>query len=249
MLIGNWSGHLLNPPKGQQGNGFTASFSQDGKTVYLIDDDATLTSVMDSDVVTTSPDSTLVDVLKLMVDEQVSHLPVVDDDNLLIGICTRTDVLRARGQEFALERLDKGWLAPVLQRSGSTGPRFVIVGNRTLGNTELDRVISERAGEVGSTRFHVVVPMQHSDDLVDVRARLEEQLERIEVLGGRATGEVTDGDALVAIESAVKVEGTEGVILCTLPAGKSRWLRADLATRAESQLSVPVTHLVSDIPG
>lgn len=222
--------------------------SKGGLLAVNVEDDATLTSVMDSDVVTTKADATLVDVLKLMVDEQVSHLPVVDDDNVLIGICTRTDVLRARGQEFALERLDKGWLAPVLQRSGAQGRRFVIVGNLTLGNVELDGLITERVGEPGSTRFHVVVPMQHNDDLIDVRTRLEDQLERIEKLGGTATGEVTDGDALVAIESAVKVEGTEGVILCTLPAGKSRWLRADLAARAESQLTLPVTHLVVEAP-
>lgn len=210
-----------------------------------VDEDADLTSIMSKDVVTTTPEATLVDVLKLMVDEGVSHLPVVNDDKLLMGICTRSDVLRARGQEFALERLDAGWLAPVLQRPGAGGRRYVVVGNQTLGSEELTAALRATIAEPGKARFHVVVPMHTHDHLGDVRTRLELQLELIEELGGRATGEVTDGDALVALESSTKVDGTEGVILSTFPAGKSRWLRADLATRAEKQLTVPVRHVVS----
>jgi len=38
MLIGNWSGRLLNAPSGQENNGFTATFSKDGKAIYRIDD-------------------------------------------------------------------------------------------------------------------------------------------------------------------------------------------------------------------
>ncbi|MGH1357328.1 MAG: hypothetical protein ACRBC3_01055 [Burkholderiaceae bacterium] len=37
MIIGNWSGRVLNPVQGQPTNNFTATFSQDGKTVYNVD--------------------------------------------------------------------------------------------------------------------------------------------------------------------------------------------------------------------
>lgn len=214
--------------------------------VVELEDAATLASVMSRDVVTTSAEATLVDALKLMVDENISHLPVTNEDDLLIGICTRSDILRARGQEFALERLDTGWLAPVLQGPGSGDRRYLVVGNRTLGSAELSEAIAERVQEGGPVRFHVIVPMHQNDGLSIARHRLEEQLDLIEKLGGRATGEVTDGDALIAISAAVKVEGTKGVILSTFPAGKSRWLRADLAQRAERELALPLTHVVTD---
>ncbi len=211
-----------------------------------VDDEARVESVMAHDVVTTSPESNLVDALKLMVDEDVSHLPVTDETNTLMGICTRSDILRARGQEFALERMDTGWLAPVLQRPGAGGRRYVVVGNQTLGSKKLSDEIAKLVAMPGPSRFHVVLPMHTNDELATVRHRLETQLELIENLGARASGEVTDGDAMVAIESAIKVDGTEGVILSTFPHGMSRWLRADLAGRAEKQLSVPVTHVVAD---
>ena len=213
-----------------------------------LDEDEDLTSVMTSDVVTTTPDARLVDALKLMVDEDVSHLPVINEENILMGICTRTDILRARGQEFALERLETGWLAPVLQRPGADGRRYVVVGNKTLGSAELSAAIAERIAEPGDARFHVIVPMHQNDSLSDVRGRLELQLELIDGLGARASGDVTDGDALVAIESAIKADETVGVILSTLPVGQSRWLRSDLAVRAKRQLTLPLIHVISE-PG
>lgn len=38
MIIGQWSGRLLNPVQGQPNNGFTAAFNADGSTVYDVTD-------------------------------------------------------------------------------------------------------------------------------------------------------------------------------------------------------------------
>jgi len=46
-------------------------------------------------VVTVSPQDSAAEALHRMLDEDVEHLPVVDDGRL-VGICTRTDVLKAR---------------------------------------------------------------------------------------------------------------------------------------------------------
>jgi signal-transduction protein with cAMP-binding, CBS, and nucleotidyltransferase domain len=43
-----------------------------------------------------------------MVDEDVERVVVMDDDRL-VGICTRTDVLRARSRQFEHERTEPGW--------------------------------------------------------------------------------------------------------------------------------------------
>jgi CBS domain-containing protein len=61
------------------------------------------------EVVTVAPGATAAEALTTMLDEQVDHLPVVDGDRL-VGICTRTDVLRARGHQRRAEVPQPGWL-------------------------------------------------------------------------------------------------------------------------------------------
>ncbi|MFB3738164.1 MAG: chloride channel protein [Candidatus Velamenicoccus archaeovorus] len=65
--------------------------------------------VASTDVVTAAPDEPLVEVLQRMLQEGVEHLPVTDGDGRLLGICTRTDILRARERQFEHERLQRGW--------------------------------------------------------------------------------------------------------------------------------------------
>lgn len=67
----------------------------------------TLEEVSSSDVVTVRPDDTVLDALKLILDEEVGHLPVVDDEKL-VGLVTRTDVLRARTRQLQLEHRQPG---------------------------------------------------------------------------------------------------------------------------------------------
>jgi chloride channel protein, CIC family len=75
-----------------------------------------LLDVASRDVVTVTPDDLLLTALQQMITEEVDHLPVVDASGALVGICTRTDILRARGGAFADERTQPGWLSPMLHR-------------------------------------------------------------------------------------------------------------------------------------
>ena len=68
-----------------------------------------LRAVATNDVVTVSPNDTVLVALEKILTEQVSHLPVVSDGKL-VGMCTRTDVLSARRGQFALEQRQHGWL-------------------------------------------------------------------------------------------------------------------------------------------
>jgi predicted transcriptional regulator len=43
-----------------------------------------------------------------MVDEHVEHVPVVAPDQQLVGICTRTDLLKVRRRQLELERRQDG---------------------------------------------------------------------------------------------------------------------------------------------
>lgn len=74
------------------------------------DDARPLTSVASTDVVAVAPEQPCLTALQRMLDEDVEHLPVVADGEL-VGICTRTDLLRTRGRQLAEEQRQRGWLA------------------------------------------------------------------------------------------------------------------------------------------
>jgi CBS domain-containing protein len=79
----------------------------------LLDTDADgntpVMKIASADVVTVSPDDTLLTVLEQIVDEHVEHVPVVDRSDQLVGICTRTDILRARDGHRAADAVQPGW--------------------------------------------------------------------------------------------------------------------------------------------
>jgi len=54
--------------------------------------ESSVSDYMTGDIVTTSPQTTVSEAADLMVDDDISHLPVVDDDDRLTGIVTTTDV-------------------------------------------------------------------------------------------------------------------------------------------------------------
>jgi acetoin utilization protein AcuB len=51
--------------------------------------------VMTQDVITTTPDAFVEDVARLMVENKIGGLPIVDEDNQVVGVITETDVFRA----------------------------------------------------------------------------------------------------------------------------------------------------------
>jgi H+/Cl- antiporter ClcA len=62
----------------------------------------------DRDVITVTRDALASVALQRMLDEHVDHLPVVDR-GVLVGMCTRADLLRVHEDRFALERHQPGW--------------------------------------------------------------------------------------------------------------------------------------------
>jgi CBS domain-containing membrane protein len=61
------------------------------------------------DVVTVRPDDAVLTALQRILEEGIEHVPVTGPDGRLAGICTRTDVLRARRRQFDLEQPQPGW--------------------------------------------------------------------------------------------------------------------------------------------
>ena len=140
---------------------------------------------------------------------------------------------------------------------------YLIVANRTLGGPALAQAVRTRLGR-GPCRFHVVVPATRHPDLLqrvvdaytgepdedevararaEARRRLDDELARLRDLGAEADGEVGSDDPVEAVRDAAGRVACDEVILSTLPAGASQWLRLDLPHRLDRAVAAPVVHV------
>ena len=135
--------------------------------------------------------------------------------------------------------------------------RYLVVANQTLGGDHLLDEVRRRMAE-GPASFHIVVPATSPADHAvwtegEAQALAEKRLElalaRFRDLGADADGEVGDADPIEAVRDCQWVQQYDEVILSTLPAGVSRWLKQDLPHRMERACGVPVTHVVGRSEG
>jgi H+/Cl- antiporter ClcA/CBS domain-containing protein len=68
------------------------------------------------DVVSVTTDDLAITALQCMIEESIEHVPVLDDDRRLVGICTRTDLLRVRAEQLQLDEHQPGWNPRSAQR-------------------------------------------------------------------------------------------------------------------------------------
>jgi hypothetical protein len=72
-------------------------------------------------------------------------------------------------------------------------------------------------------------------------SRLRRMIDMIEAAGGHAEGEVGGPDPVAAVEAVLRRHRFAEVIISTLPAGLSRWLKMDLPSRVSRMTDTPVT--------
>lgn len=131
--------------------------------------------------------------------------------------------------------------------------RYLVVANLTLGGEHLSEQLEKCVAE-GPCSFHVLVPAsvdphvwthdQASDHALAAQ-RLDEARERFGALHAEVTGEVGDHRPVDAVLDVLRREQFDEIILSTLPAGLSRWLRMDLVNRVCRAVDIPVTHVVA----
>jgi hypothetical protein len=132
---------------------------------------------------------------------------------------------------------------------------ILILASETIGGGELLDAVRKRAAE-GDARFYVVVPQtrpRHGAVIYDEAVRDSAQV-RVDLMlafmrdeGIEGTGEVGDADPFNAATDAIGAHGIDEVIISTLPATVSGWLRRDLIERLENETGLPVTHVVVDV--
>lgn len=85
-----------------------------------LDRNAPVSTIATADPVTVTPAALALDALHAILQEGVEHLPVVAGGRL-VGICTRTDLLRTRLEQIEHERPQPGWHLPSLFRRSRSG--------------------------------------------------------------------------------------------------------------------------------
>jgi hypothetical protein len=115
------------------------------------------------------------------------------------------------------------------------------VAYRTAATPLLLAAVRERARR-SPCAFTLVVPRPYWDpETEEAMATLELAVPLLEEAAGRhVEGMVGDTDPFVAVRDAVERLGFDEIIVSTLPARVSHWLRRDLPSRVE-QLGLPVT--------
>jgi hypothetical protein len=134
--------------------------------------------------------------------------------------------------------------------------RILVLANETIGGKNLLDKIVERSGP--DVSFHVVVPQtrpRHGNVIYDEAVRDSAQV-RVDLAlafmrgeGISGTGDVGDGDPYNAAVDAVAEHGIDEIIVSTLPAATSGWLKRDLPERLREGTGLPVEHVVVDIAG
>jgi CBS domain-containing protein len=79
---------------------------------------STARDVMTRAVVSVGPETPLIDVYRLFVSEQIHGAPVVDDEELLIGVISSSDLLRASDEERDTAISSSDYLRDLVEFSG-----------------------------------------------------------------------------------------------------------------------------------
>jgi hypothetical protein len=117
----------------------------------------------------------------------------------------------------------------------------LVVAHRTAATPLLLNAVRARAARSPCT-FTLLVPRPYwNPDTEEAEVTLELAIPLLEeAVGAHVRGVIGDTDPFVAVREAVTSLGIDEIIISTLPARVSRWLRRDLPHRVE-ELGLPVT--------
>lgn len=138
--------------------------------------------VMTSNVVTVTPETSVRDVAKLMVERRISGVPVVGADGKLVGIVSESDLLHRT--EIATERRSKWWLR--MFEGPDQAARDYIKSHGLTVNDIMSRKL---------------VTVSKEAELSEVADQFEKmRVKRLPVVeGGRLVGLITRGDLVRAL--------------------------------------------------
>jgi hypothetical protein len=121
----------------------------------------------------------------------------------------------------------------------------LVVANRTASGDELLDQLKAKAGGDPRHVFIVGVPQEGGEGTAAsrARARLVQLVDRLRAAGLLAAGMIGDPDPYTSTMNGVQFFHVNDIIISTLPATRSGWLRADLIQRVASATGKTVTHV------
>jgi hypothetical protein len=133
---------------------------------------------------------------------------------------------------------------------------ILVVANETLNGRRLRELLAQKAKVNESLAIRLVIPqsrprrgtviyLQSVRDTAQVR--LDLALAVLHELGFEATGEVGDSDPFQATMDAIGERKPDEIVISTLPATASGWLRRDLVERVAEASGIAVQHVISDL--
>ena len=141
--------------------------------------------VMVRDVVTVKPDADVAEAIKLLIDHDISALPVVDDDGSVVGVVSKADLVHRT--EIKTEKHRPWWLK-VLTPGSALAEEFA-------------KAHGLHVSEVMSTR---VISASEDTSLAEIATLLEKhRIKRVPILrGGKLVGIVSRSNLIQALASS-----------------------------------------------
>jgi hypothetical protein len=125
----------------------------------------------------------------------------------------------------------------------------LVVANQTATGEELLDNLKAKAARDPDHLFIVVVPQTSGDGraAAEARERLQRLLDILHASDIVSAGTIGDPDPFTATLNALQFFRVDDVVISTLPAERSGWLRADLVERVRRYAACPVEHVVVNI--
>ena len=152
-----------------------------------------------------------------------------------------------------IERIAEATRVPVehvvvdLDHEGLPFGVTLAVANRTAASPALLEALKARTAELERHVFIFVVHQEggHGVAARQARARLTQMIDRARAADLICAGMIADPDPFNAVMNALQFFRVDDIVISTLPATRSGWMRADLIERVRRAANKPVEHVES----
>jgi hypothetical protein len=122
---------------------------------------------------------------------------------------------------------------------------LVVAAKTASGDTLLDSLKAKAGSDPRGSLFIVIVPQEGGEGhhAANARARMAQVVDRLISEGLIAAGMIGDPDPYTATMNALQFFRVDDIVISTLPATRSGWLRADLIERVRKVTNKPVEHV------
>jgi hypothetical protein len=122
---------------------------------------------------------------------------------------------------------------------------LVVAAKTASGDALLDSLKAKAGSNPRGSLFIVIVPQEGGEGhhAANARARMAQVVDRLISEGLIAAGMIGDPDPYTATMNALQFFRVDDIVISTLPATRSGWLRADLIERVRKVTNKPVEHV------